>query len=143
MMKWMEQHKQLGPLILRVFFGAAFLVAGLDKVLSFDMMSGMFKSLFGNSLGTPMLVLAIVLELAGGAMLLLNWHANCAALVLSGLIAVAFVTTFKLGTAPNVIGTLREMMVMNTGGGNTAVNLAYLAGLLSLAFNGCETCRKR
>lgn len=139
----MEQHKAWGPLILRTFFGAAFLIAGLDKVLSFSASAGFFKSLFGDSLGTPLLVLAIVLELAGGAMLLLNWHANCAALVLSGLIAVAFVMTFKLGAAANFVGTLREVFVMNTGGGNTAVNLAYLAGLLSLAFSGCETCRKR
>ena len=63
--------------------------------------------------------------------------------VLAVFSLVAFVKTFKLGSAPNFIGTLREIMVMNTGGGNTAVNFAYFAGLLSLAFSGCKQCKGR
>ncbi|MBI4146072.1 DoxX family protein [Candidatus Woesearchaeota archaeon] len=140
-MDWFAEHKQWGPVILRTFFGVAFLIAALDKILSFGMAKGMFEGLFGTSLGAPALYLAILIELAGGLMLLLNWHAACAARVLSVFILVALVKTWQIGSATNAIGMLRELLVMNTGGGNTAVNFAYLAGLLNLGFAECETCK--
>ena len=142
-MKWLHEHAEWTPVVLRVFFGFAFLIAGLDKILSLQMARGMFEGFFGPTLGAPLLYLAIAIELLGGIALLLNWHAACAATVLTLFMIVALVKTFKLGVAPNIIGTLREMFVMNTGGGNTAVNFAYIAGLLAIAFSGCEQCRKR
>ncbi len=140
-MKFFQEHEDWAPTILRLFFGIAFIVAGLDKILSLPMAQGMFQGFFGPSLGTPLLYLAIAIELLGGLALLFNWHAPCAALLLFVFIIVALVKTWKLGAAPNMIGMLREMLVMNTGGGNTAVNFAYLAGLLSLAFSGCKQCK--
>ena len=136
----MEKCKQYGPLVLRLMLGVAFVIAALDKILGIEMMKGMFQGLFGAGLGAPLLYLAIVVELAGGLMLIFGWHTREAAAVLAVLILVAFVTTFKLGQTANTIGMLREVMVMNTGGGNTAVNWAYFAGLLALVFNGCEQC---
>lgn len=134
-MKFFEKNKAWAPGVLRVFFGVAFLVAGLDKVLSLPMAKGMFEGMFGGA-GALMLYLAIVIELAGGLALLFNWKVRESAVVLALFILVAFVQTFKLGDAPNFVAVLREIMVMNTGGGNTAVNFAYFAGLLSLAFSG-------
>jgi len=139
-MNFIEEHKGWTPVVLRVFLGVGFVVAGLDKVLSLAMMKGMFEGLFGASIRAPLLYLAIAIELIGGLMLLFGWHTMEAAAVLALLILVAFVKTFKLGQAPNVIGSLREIMVMNTGGGNTAVNYAYFAGLIALVFNGCDQC---
>ncbi len=136
----MEKCKQYGPLVLRLMLGVAFVVAALDKILGMEMMKGMFQGLFGATLGAPLLYLVIVAELAGGLMLIFGWHTMEAAAVLAVLIAVAFVSTFKLGDSSSTIGMLREVMVMNTGGGNTAVNWAYFAGLLALVFNGCEQC---
>ncbi|MFA4887460.1 MAG: DoxX family protein [Candidatus Nanoarchaeia archaeon] len=123
------------PLVLRIFFGIGFLVAGLDKVLSFSMAKGMFGGLFGSA-GTLMLVLAIVIELVGGLALVLGYKTRYVAGGLAAFIVVAFVSTFQIGPAANVIGSLRELMVMNTGGGNTAVNFAYFGALLSLVFSG-------
>ncbi|PIN80484.1 hypothetical protein COV11_03945 [Candidatus Woesearchaeota archaeon CG10_big_fil_rev_8_21_14_0_10_30_7] len=102
------------------------------------MAKGMFEGMFGG-LGGIMLVLAILLELSGGLALLLGYQTRTAAAVLALLILVAFVSTFKLGQAPHFIGSLRELMVMNTGGGNTAVNFAYFGALLSLVFSGSKT----
>jgi len=62
---------------------------------------------------------------------------------LAVFILIAFVKTFKLGAAGNMVGTVREILVMNTGGGNTAVNFAYFIGLMSLAFSGCKQCVKK
>jgi len=133
MMDFFKKNRHLAPVILRIFFGAAFIVAGLDKLLSLSMAKGMFGMLFGAGLSWLVYV-AIAVELAGGLMLLFNRKVRATSLVLSLFIVVALVVTFKLGDSANFVGTLREMLVMNTGGGNTPVNLAFLAGLLSLAF---------
>jgi uncharacterized membrane protein YphA (DoxX/SURF4 family) len=141
-LKFFQQHPEWGPAVLRIFFGVAFIVAGLDKILSLPMAKEMFTGFFGGA-GPALLWVAIAIELLGGLALLFNWHAPCAALLLAVFILVAFVKTFKLGAAPHFVGTLRELMVMNTGGGNTAVNFAYFAALLSLAFSGCRQCKKK
>ncbi len=140
--KFFQEHPEWGPAILRIFLGVAFIVAALDKILGMQMAKEMFGMLFGGA-GTAMLYLAIIIELVGGLMLLFNWHAPCAAVILAVFILVAFVKTFKLGAAPNFIALLREIMVMNTGGGNTAVNFAYFAGLLAIAFTGCKQCKMK
>ncbi|PIN76034.1 hypothetical protein COV18_01265 [Candidatus Woesearchaeota archaeon CG10_big_fil_rev_8_21_14_0_10_37_12] len=133
-LSWFEKNKGHAPTVLRIFFGVAFLVAGLDKILGLSMARGMFEGLFGAGLGAPLLYLAIIIEVLGGLALLFNYKTPLVSLVLAVFILVALISTFKLGDAPNVIASLREILVMNTGGGNTAVNFAYLAGLLSLAF---------
>ena len=137
MMNFFEQRKDWGIVLLRAFFGIAFLVAGLDKILSLSMARDMFGQLFGAGLSWLVYV-AIIVEIVGGLALLLNRKVREASVVLSVFLIVALIATFKLGAAPNFIGTLRELLVMNTGGGNTAVNLAYLAGLLCLAFHGSK-----
>lgn len=130
-------NKEYGPLVLRVFLGIAFIVAGLDKVLSFGMAKGMFEQLFGSA-GSVIIVLAIIIEIVGGLALLFGYNTKYAAGVLALLILIAFISTFSIGQYGNIIGALREIMVMNTGGGNTAVNFAYFAGLLSLVFTGSK-----
>ena len=141
MVDW-DELNDYGPFVLRLFFGVAFLVAGLDKVLSFDMAKGMFEGLFapwlGGGLGASMLVLAIVIELLGGLALLLGVYTRAASGFLALFILIAFVLTAKLGASMHFIGTLRELMVMNTGGGNTAVNFAYFGALLALVFSGSK-----
>jgi len=126
-----KKSSEAGVLVLRVFFGLAFVIAGLDKVFSFGMAQGMFEGMFG-SMGMAMLVLAIVIELVGGLSLLSGYFVKYSAPVLAAFIVVALVSTFKLGESMHFIGMLRELVVMNTAGANTAVNLAYLAGLVSL-----------
>lgn len=131
-MKW---NKGYGQFILRLFFGIAFLVAGLDKILSFPMAKGMFIGLFGG-IGALLIFVAIAIEILGGLALLFGYHTRYAAAILGVLIFVAFIATFKLGQTSHFVGLLREIMVMNTGGGNTAVNFAYFGALLSLVFTG-------
>lgn len=132
MLEGLSKHKTLGPKILRWFLGVAFLVAGLDKILSYPMAKGMFEGMFGG-LGGVMIIVAIVVEILGGLALLFGKQVRLASSLLAVMILVAFIVTFKLGDAPHFIGTLREIMVMNTGGGNTAVNFMYFAGLVSTA----------
>ena len=135
---YFKKNKAYGPKVLRYFFGIAFLVAALDKMMSMGMAKGMFEGMFGAGLGGPILYLAILIEVVGGLALLFNKKVREVSVLLSIFIAVALWKTWMLGDAMHFAGTLREMLVMNTGGGNTAVNFAYLAGLLSLAFSGSD-----
>lgn len=137
-MAYFEEHSHWGPVVLRVLLGVAFIVAGLDKILRFGAVENMFQNMFGAGTALPLLYLAIAVELIGGLMLLFGWKVRAAAGVLAVFILVAFIKTFALGATPNAITTLREIMVMNTGGGNTAVNYAYFAGLLALVFSSCS-----
>ncbi len=120
--------------VLRVFFGVAFFVAGLDKFMHLDMAGKMFDMLFGD-LGSIMLWLAILIEVGGGLVLLSGYYTRDTAMLFIPFLLVATVATWKIG-GMDVTSTLREILVMNTGGGNTAVNLSYLAGLVALALLG-------
>jgi len=132
----MSKYADYSTFILRLFFGIAFIIAGLDKVFTYSIAKGMFQGLFGSGFGGVMIILAIIIELVGGLLLLLGVYTRIAAAILALMIVVAFAVTFKLGQAPHFIGILREIAVMNTGGSNTAVNFAYFAALLSLVFSG-------
>lgn len=136
-MNFFQERKDWGPAVLRIFLGVGFLVAGIDKILGLSMARDMFGQLFGPGLAWLVYV-AIVIEIVCGGALILNRKVRESAAILAVFIVVAFIMTFKLGAAPNFIATLREIMVMNTGGGNTAVNFAYFAGLLALAFMGSK-----
>ncbi len=140
--KFFQEHADWAPAILRIFFGVAFIVAALDKILGLTVAREMFTGFFGSA-GPALLWLAIAIELLGGLALLFNWHASCAAVLLSVFMLVALVKTWNISQAATFVQMLREMLVMNTSGGNTAVNFAYLAGLLSLAFSGCKQCKGR
>lgn len=131
----LEQYREYGPLVIRLFLGLGFLVAGLNKILLWGgRPNEMFNSLFGAA-GTAMLVLAVLVEVIGGVALIIGWHTRYAALALAALIAVAFATTFQIDTSMGVLMTLQQLMVLNMSS-NTAVNWAYFAGLLSLVFGG-------
>jgi uncharacterized membrane protein YphA (DoxX/SURF4 family) len=136
----MKHTKSCTPvMILRVFFGIAFIVAGLDKIFSFSMAKDMFEGIFG-SIGGALLILTLIVELAGGIALVTGFHTRITASVLALVMVVALISTFKIGESMHFIGTLREILVMNTGGANTAATLAYLAALLSLTFSGSDCC---
>lgn len=130
-------EKDVGTFVLRLFFGAAFIIAGLDKVFSYSMAKGMFEGFFPG-MGGAMLTLAILIELGAGTALLVGFHTKKASWLLAIFILIAFIKTYKIGAAPHIFGTLREIAVMNTGGGNTAVNFAYFGALLSLALSGSK-----
>jgi len=135
-MDW-DEAKGYAPLVLRLFLGVAFVIAGLDKIFTFSAKAGMFGNMFGG-VGSAVLILAIVIELVCGLALVLGVYTRWAAVPLMAMMVVAFVVTFGVGESPNVIATLREIMVLNTGGSNIPVNWAFFAGLLSLFLSGSE-----
>ena len=75
-------------LIGRILLAAVFLVAGIRKVLGFAGSVGYFTKL-GFPAAEAMTVLAIVVELGGGALLVLGWQARKAAWLMVVFVAVA------------------------------------------------------
>lgn len=69
------------PLFGRVLLALIFIIAGFHKITGFD---GTAEMMAGRSLPLPqvLLVATILIELGGGLMILLGWHARWAALAI-------------------------------------------------------------
>ncbi len=117
-------------MVVRIFFGAAFLIAGIEKLFSLDMTVGFFSQIFGGAgwLAYPVMLVEIV----GGILLLVDWHAMEASVVLAIVMLVAFVVTFKTGAG--VLLTLGQLV--------TSPPLLYLVALVSIATQGCKQCEE-
>lgn len=75
-------------LIGRVLIGVLFLVAGIRKIMFFAGSAGYFTKL-GFPAPEVMTVLAIVIELGGGALLLLGWQTRRVAWLLIAFVVIA------------------------------------------------------
>ena len=74
--------------VARVLLAALFLISGTRKLLAFGIVSGMMAKK-GFPAPDIFLVLTIILELAGGIMLIANWNARYAAWALAAFTLVA------------------------------------------------------
>jgi len=74
--------KQYGPLIGRILITAIFLNSAFGKITGFTATAGMMAKK-GMPFADVLLAGAIVLEVAGGLMVLLGWHARWGALLLA------------------------------------------------------------
>ena len=77
-----EATKKYAPLIGRILLANIFLVSGFQKIPGFEATAGYMAAKMAGvdpSLIKLMLVVSIVIELAGGLMLLVGWQARWAA----------------------------------------------------------------
>ncbi len=70
----------MGPRLLAIALGVAFVVAGLDKILNIEMASQLFGMWFGGQ--SWLVYVTLVIEILGGLALIANWHGREAAMVL-------------------------------------------------------------
>ncbi len=70
--------KQYGPLIGRSLLATIFILAGFNKISGFEGTVGYMASK-GLPIVGVLLVLTIIIELGGGLMILVGWHARWAA----------------------------------------------------------------
>jgi len=113
-------------LIGRVLIGIIFLFAGYGKIVGFNgtkaYMSSSALGVFGASIVTLLLVLTIILEVAGGIMLILGYQTKCTSYILAGFVLLATLV-FHMGAGQNLYMT-KNVMIMG--------------GLLVLAANGAH-----
>ena len=116
-----------GALLGRLLVAALFILAGLSKIGGFEGTVGYIASV-GLPLATVAAVVAIAVEVLGGAALLLGWRTKQAALILAVFTLVATVLFHNFWAMPAEQAFMQQLMFMK--------NIAVVGGLLVLASLG-------
>ena len=131
--------KQYGPLIGRILLSAIFILAGLNKITGFDGTANYMASK-GLPMTEVLLVLTIVIELGGGILLLVGWHARWAATALFlFIIPVTFIFhPFWSMDGQEAVAQYHKFMKNLAIMGGMMYVMVYGAGPLSLGKDHCK-----
>ncbi len=88
----LNEYKEWGPFVLRLVLGLLFVVAGIQKFMMTEGVTGMFSNMLGLPGGAATVYLVAVVELVGGLMFLTGWNVRIAAIPLAVAMVVAGVT---------------------------------------------------
>ena len=116
--------QRFGPILGRILFAALFIPAGVEKIMGFSTVSA-FMASKGLPMTDVLLVLSIIIELGGGLMVLLGWHARLAALSIA-LFLIPVTVVFHPYWA---IEDAQQMMVQQH---MFMKNMAIIGGLLCM-----------
>lgn len=118
------------PLIGRVLLALIFIIAGFHKITGF---AGTAEMMAGRGLPLPQVLLAatILIELGGGLMILLGWHARWAALA----IFLFLIPTTLIFHAYWSVDPSQPLMVKNQMN-QFMKNLAIMGGMLYVVAYG-------
>ncbi|GAB5379976.1 MAG: DoxX family protein [Aliiglaciecola sp.] len=123
--------KLLEPAILllgRFLLGLYFILPGIQKITNFEMMS-QYMAKHEVPMISVLLVLTIVLQIAGGLMLIVGFRGKLAAFILAGLTLVISIFMHNFWNLPEGGNVQHETQ-------NFVKNMAIMAGLLVLAAQG-------
>ncbi len=118
------------PAVARVFLALLFVIGGFGKLTGFDATVGYIGSLTNESIAPILTVLAIIFELGGGLMLLLNWKVSLAIDMLIAFTVVATIIGHTTFTGDAMRDQLQYTMILK--------NLAIIGGLLLMARLDCH-----
>ncbi len=126
------------PLLGRILLANIFIVAGYRKIFTFAATAGYMESK-GLPATDLLLVLTIIIELGGGLMILLGWHARWAALAIAlFLVPVTFVFHAYWGLEPAQMMEQQRAFFKNMGLlGAMLYIVAYGSGPFSLRKDRC------
>jgi putative oxidoreductase len=128
-----------GPLVGRILIAPLFLVSGIHKITGFSAVAATMARA-GMPASETLLIGAIVLELVGGLMVLLGWHARLGALLLAVFTIAATVVfhNFWAVDAAQVRGQLNHFMKNLAILGGLAYIMAMGSGPFSLGKEGAS-----
>ena len=122
--------KQMAPLVGRVLLALIFVISGFNKLTHFDGTAG-YMAMHGLPLVHVLLVASIAVELGGGLMLLLGWHARiAAAAIFLFLIPITLVFHAFWTVSPSDAMALQDQM------NHFMKNLAIMGGMLYIVAYG-------
>lgn len=123
--------KQYAPLLGRILLSMIFIIAGYHKIGGFAHTAGYMASK-GLPMPELLLVLTIAIELGGGLMILLGWHARMAALaIFLWLVPVTVIFhAFWNADPADIQNQMNHFMK----------NLAIMGGMLYVVANGPGPC---
>ena len=116
--------KQFAPLFGRILLALIFVFSGFNKLTHFDGTAG-YMAMHGLPMAHVLLVASIAVELGGGLMLLLGWHARIAAAALF-LFLIPTTLIFHAFWAVNPSDVMALQNQMN----HFMKNLAIMGGML-------------
>jgi putative oxidoreductase len=131
---------KFGPLVGRILLSIIFIIAGYNKIGSFEETAGYMASK-GLPFTEFLLVLTIIIELGGGLLILIGWQARWAAMVIIlFLIPVTFIFhPFWAFTGQEMTHHFHSFFKNLAIMGGMVYIMVYGAGPLSL---GNEKCTK-
>lgn len=118
------------PTVARVFLALLFVVSGIGKVMAFDATVGYVGSLTNESVAGFLTILAILFELGGGALLLLNWKVSLAIDMLIAFTVVATILGHTTFTGDSTNDKMQYIQILK--------NLAIVGGLLLMGRFACH-----
>ena len=122
--------KQMAPLVGRVLLALIFVISGFNKLTHFDGTVG-YMAMHGLPMVHVLLVASIAIELGGGLMLLLGWHARiAAAAIFLFLIPITLVFHAFWTVSPSDAMALQDQM------NHFMKNLAIMGGMLYIVAYG-------
>lgn len=115
------------PLIARVLLAAIFILAGVNKILSF---AGTTAYIASKGLPVPEAIaaLTILLELVGGILLVIGFKTRIVALLIALFCIAAAVIFHPFWTMQGAAGNLHQIMFLK--------NLAIAGGMFLLVYYG-------
>ncbi len=118
------------PVLGRALLAFIFILSGWHKISGFDGTAA-YMAAHGLPMSQVLLVLTILIELGGGLMLLLGWHARIAAAVIF-LFLIPTTVIFHAFWAVNPSDAMAMQNQMN----NFMKNLAIMGGMLYVVAYG-------
>ena len=115
------------PLVGRSLLALIFLMSGFGKIVGFGGTASYMAS-FGMPMVPLMLPLAIVVELAGAAMIIAGFQARLGALALIGFTVVATLVFHRFWTLTGMDATMQQIQFLK--------NLGLIGGLLLIVTFG-------
>ncbi|MBI3899125.1 MAG: DoxX family protein [Gammaproteobacteria bacterium] len=102
---------KFGPLVGRILIVLIFLLSGIGKITGFGQMAEMMAGK-GLPMATLLLILSIVVEVGGSAMIILGWKARLAALIMLLWMIPVTLVFHPFWTMPEDQAYIQQIMFM-------------------------------
>jgi len=128
-----QKSQDMIVLLGRILISQIFIISGIDKILNFVSTAAQMAQA-GVSYSESLLVIAIILELAGGVMILLGWKARWGAFFIFVFVALVTYTFHSFWTYEplQAINQMHHFMKNLAMMGGALYIMAYGAGKYSL-----------
>jgi len=123
----MEIVRMYGPLVGRVLLASIFIIAGFGKITGFDGTVGYMQA-YNMPMTQVLAVITIIIELAGGIMIVVGWKARWGAAALFIFVLVASFVFHAFWAVPADQAQLQNIQFMK--------NLAIMGGMLYIIVYG-------
>ncbi len=123
-------------LLLRMGLGVVFLLAGIHRVIFFDLA---YKNFIDLSLNppAPLVVITIILELIAGTLLIINRFVVQACIAIITILIAGIIASI-MRSGYTLIQNINEIFILTYTPTNIILHLSYLIGIITLLLNNLK-----